>query len=275
MIEVLEVSKRYGETTVVDDVTLTIRKGGITSIIGPNGAGKSSLLGMISRLSPMDAGKVTVDGLDVSTTPSDQLARRLSILRQDNHIPVRLTVEELVAFGRYPYTKGRPNRQDKEHIDAAIEYLNLNEFRTRFLDQLSGGQRQRAFVAMVLCQDTDYVLLDEPLNSLDMKHSVDMMQLLRKTADELNKTIVLVLHDINFASVYSDEIIAMKEGKVVLQAPPRLLMCRHWLQEIYEIDVHVEHIAGHNIGVYYRQGIIEAAAAAGRIAVPHNPMSAD
>ena len=194
MIEVLEVSKRYGETTVVDDVTLTIRKGGITSIIGPNGAGKSSLLGMISRLSPMDAGKVTVDGLDVSTTPSDQLARRLSILRQDNHIPVRLTVEELVAFGRYPYTKGRPNREDKEHIDAAIDYLNLNEFRTRFLDQLSGGQRQRAFVAMVLCQDTDYVLLDEPLNSLDMKHSVDMMQLLRKTADELNKTIVLVLH---------------------------------------------------------------------------------
>jgi iron complex transport system ATP-binding protein len=271
MIEVHEVTKKYGDLAVVDDVSLNIRKGGVSSIIGPNGAGKSTLLGMISRLSSMDSGVVKIDGLDISTTPSDKLARRLSILRQDNHIPVRLTVEELVAFGRYPYSKGRLTIEDKRHIDEAIAYLKLDEFRKRFLDQLSGGQRQRAFVAMVLCQNTDYVLLDEPLNSLDMRHAVDMMQLLRKTADELHKTIVLVLHDINFASVYSDEIIAMKDGKVVLQAPPRLLMCRHWLHEIYDLDVHVEAIGGHNIGVYYRQGIIEAATAAGRTSVPHMP----
>lgn len=269
MIEVHEVTKKYGDLAVVDDVSLKIRTGGVTSIIGPNGAGKSTLLGIVSRLSPMDSGVVTIDGLDISRTPSDKLARRLSILRQDNHIPVRLTVEELVAFGRYPYSKGRLTVEDKQHIDAAIAYLKLDEFRTRFLDQLSGGQRQRAFVAMVLCQDTEYVLLDEPLNSLDMRHAVDMMQMLRKTADELKKTIVLVLHDINFASVYSDEIIAMKDGKVVLQAPPRLLMCRHWLHEIYDLDVHVESIGGHNIGVYYRDGMIENAAASGRIAVPH------
>lgn len=258
MIDVKGVTKRYGDLAVVDDVTLQIRKKGITSIIGPNGAGKSTLLGMMSRLSPMDAGSITVGDLDVQKSPSDKLARTLSILRQDNQIPVRLTVEELVAFGRYPYTKGRLTIEDKRQIDAAIEFLQLNEFRKRYLDQLSGGQRQRAFVAMVLSQDTDYVLLDEPLNSLDMKHAVGMMQLLRKTADELDKTIVLVLHDINFASVYSDEIIAMRDGKVVLQAPPQLLMCRHWLQEIYDIDVHVESIGGHQIGVYYREGIVEA-----------------
>lgn len=273
MIDVQGVTKRYGDKAVVDNVSVQIKKGGITSIIGPNGAGKSTLLSMVSRLSPMDSGTVTVDGLDVTKTPSDKLARRLSILRQDNHIPVRLTVEEMVAFGRYPYSKGRLTVEDKEQIDAAIAYLHLDEFRGRFLDQLSGGQRQRTFVAMVLAQNTDYVLLDEPLNSLDMRHAVDMMQMLRKTADELNKTVVLVLHDINFASVYSDEIIAMRDGKVVLQAPPRLLMCRHWLHEIYELDVHVEHIAGHNIGVYYRHGIIEAATAAGRVSVPHGPIA--
>lgn len=274
MIEVHGVTRKYGDLAVVDDVSVNIKKGAFTSIIGPNGAGKSTLLGMISRLQQMDAGKITVDGLDVSKTSSEKLAKVLSILRQDNHIPVRLTVEELVAFGRYPYSKGRLTIEDKKHIDAAIEYLQLEQFRGRFLDQLSGGQRQRAHVAMVLAQDTEYVLLDEPLNSLDMRHAVDMMKLLRKTVDELNKTIVLVLHDINFASVYSDQIIAMKDGKVMLQAPPRLLMCRHWLQEIYELEVHVESIGGHNIGVYYREGLIESAGA-GRVVVPYNPMASE
>lgn len=252
MIDVERVTKRYGATAVVDAVSLQIKKGGISSIIGPNGAGKSTLLAMISRLTPMDEGKVLVDGLDVRTTPGDQLARRLSILRQENQIPVRLTVQELVAFGRYPYSKGRLTIEDREHIEAALRYLNLEEFRNRFLDQLSGGQRQRAFVAMVLCQNTDYVLLDEPLNSLDMKHAVGMMQMLRRTADELGKTIVLVLHDINFASCYSDEIIAMRDGRVIAQGPPRELMRRQSLYDIYEVDVRVEAIGGHQIGIYYR-----------------------
>ena len=124
---------------------------------------------MVSRLMAMDAGSVVIDGLDISTTPSDVLARRLSILRQDNHMTARLTVRDLVSFGRYPYSKGRLTAADSEHIDRALDYLDLLELADRFLDELSGGQRQRAFVAMVLCQDTDYVLLDEPLNNLDMK----------------------------------------------------------------------------------------------------------
>src|SRR5690606_37798333 len=130
---------------------------GITSIIGPNGAGKSTLLGMISRLLPMDAGTVTVDGLDVTRTPSDVLAQRLAILRQDNHIAARLTVRDLVAFGRYPHSKGRPTVDDRRHIEEALSFLELTELADRFVDELSGGQRQRASVAMVLCQDTDYV----------------------------------------------------------------------------------------------------------------------
>src|SRR5690606_2184489 len=167
MIQTQNVSKSYGADLVVDDVTLQLPARGVTSIIGPNGAGKSTLLGMVSRLLPMSAGTVTVDGLDVTTTPTAELARRLAILRQDNQIAARLTVQELVAFGRYPHSEGRTTAADREHVERAIDFLNLGALQHRFLDELSGGQRQRAFVAMVLCQDTDYVLLDEPLNNLD------------------------------------------------------------------------------------------------------------
>lgn len=251
MIVTQGVSKSYGRTCVVDGVSLQLPARGITSIIGPNGAGKSTLLSMISRLMGMDAGSVTVDGLDITKTPSDVLARRLSILRQDNHMTARLTVRDLVSFGRYPYSRGRLTVEDKRHIDQAIFYLNLVGLADRFLDELSGGQRQRAFVAMVLCQDTDYVLLDEPLNNLDMKHASAMMQLLRRAADELGKTIVLVLHDINFASWYSDFIVAMKHGKVVNQGPAATMIDPAVLSDIYEMQIAVHEIGGRKISVYY------------------------
>lgn len=251
MIEISNVSKIYGNTTVVDNVSATIRKGGITSLIGPNGAGKSTLLGMMSRLLKMNAGSIMVDGLDVTTTPSDLLARKLSILRQQNHFEARLTVEDLVTFGRFPYCKGRPTIQDKKHIDEAIEYLELGDLRHRFLHELSGGQQQRAFVSMVLAQDTEYLLLDEPLNNLDMRHSIAMMQQLRRIVNELNKTVVIVLHDINFASWYSDEIIAMRDGKVVYHAGPEVVITPAALMALYDVDVTVETIQGKSVGVYY------------------------
>jgi iron complex transport system ATP-binding protein len=251
MIVAEDVTKNYGTSCVVDGVSLHLASGGITSIIGPNGAGKSTLLSMVSRLMGMDKGTVTVDGLDITKTPSDVLARRLSILRQDNHMTARLTVRDLVSFGRYPYSKGRLTIEDKRHIDEAIGYLNLVELADRFLDELSGGQRQRAFVAMVLCQDTDYVLLDEPLNNLDMKHAMSMMKLLRRAANELGKTVVLVLHDINFASWYSDTIVAMKHGKVVHQGPVAAMIDPAVLSDVYEMDIKVHQIGGQRISVYY------------------------
>lgn len=251
MIEVQGVSKAYDKAVVVNGVTLSLPAGGVISIIGPNGAGKSTLLSMISRLLPMDAGRITVDGLDVSTTSGDVLARRLSILRQDNHMTSRLTVRDLVTFGRYPYSKGRPTVQDLEHVRAALGYLNLEGLADRFLDELSGGQRQRAFVAMVLCQDTDYVLLDEPLNNLDMKHAVAMMRLMRRTADELGKTVVLVLHDVNFASCYSDHIVVMKDGQVMKQGSPAEIIQPDILHQIYDTEVEVPEVNGRRIVVYY------------------------
>ncbi len=251
MIEISQVSKSYSGTLVVDDVSLQLPARGITSIIGPNGAGKSTLLSMISRLLPMDKGRVTIDGLDVTTTAGDVLAKRLSILRQENAINSRLTVRDLVTFGRYPHSRGRPNSEDRKHVDESIRYLGLESLSERFLDELSGGQRQRAYVAMVLCQNTDYVLLDEPLNNLDMKHSASMMKLLRCAADELGKTVVLVLHDINFASCYSNHIVAMRDGKVVHQGSPEELIHSDILRDIYDMEIAVEIIDGKRIGIYY------------------------
>ena len=252
MIDVKNISKSYGTTVVVDDVTLTLPAGGVISLIGANGAGKSTLLSIISRLLPMSAGSVLVDGMDVAKTPGDALARRLSILRQDNQIMSRLTVEDLIAFGRYPYSKGRLTDIDREHIRRVIRYLELEGVAHRFLDELSGGQRQRAFIAMVLCQDTEYILLDEPLNNLDVKHAVAMMKLFRRTADEFGKTVVLVLHDINFASCYSDRIVAMRDGRVVHQGPPEEIITPEVIRDVYGVDAQVMEAGGQRIALYYQ-----------------------
>lgn len=251
MIEIDNVSKKYQTIPVLKNVNATISQGGVTAIIGPNGAGKSTLLSIISRLLLADEGQVKIQNMDVVNTPSDKLATYLSVLRQENRFTSRLTVFELVGFGRYPYSKGRLNQNDLAHIHRALEFLNLTEYKDRFLDELSGGQRQRAYVAMVLCQDTDYVLLDEPLNNLDMKHAVAMMKQLRRAADELGKTIVIVIHDINFASVYSDYILAMKDGQLVYQGSPKQIMNSTILEEIFDTPVKIENIYNQKIAIYY------------------------
>ena len=251
MIETINLRKLYGETAVVNGVSLTLAKGGLTAIIGPNGAGKSTLLSMIARLTAMDEGSVCVDGYDVTTTPGDILAKRLSILRQDNHLTARLTVRDLVAFGRYPYTKGRPTVEDREQIEKALAYLGLEDLADRFLDELSGGQRQRAFVARTLCQDTDYMLFDEPLNKLDIHHAVGMMKLLKQASRDLGKTIVVVLHDINFASCYADHIVAMREGLLFRQGTPNEIIDAGLLTEIYRTAFAIHELDGQRIATFY------------------------
>ena len=252
MIATHELSKRYGDRLVVDNVSLQIPKGGFTAIIGPNGAGKSTLLSMISRLLPMSAGQVLIDGLDLARTPGRELARKLSILRQHNDTTMRLSVRDLVAFGRFPHSGGRLTSHDQQQIDAAIDYLSLTPLQHQALDELSGGQRQRAYVAMVMCQDTDYVLLDEPLNNIDMRHAVEMMQLLRSAADDKGKTVVVVLHDINFASCYADHIIAMQAGKLACQGSPAEVIQQRVLGALYQMDIRVHEIEGRRICTYYR-----------------------
>ncbi|HTN54985.1 MAG TPA: ATP-binding cassette domain-containing protein, partial [Microbacterium sp.] len=190
-------------------------------------------------------------GFDVATTRSADLARIVSILRQENHFVARLTVRQLVGFGRFPYSKGRLNRADEEIIGRAIDFLDLGSLEHRYLDELSGGQRQRAYVAMVLAQDTEVVLLDEPLNNLDMKHAVTMMAQLRRAADELGRTIVIVLHDINFAAHYADRICAMKDGKVVEFGTPEEIMTDAVLTRVFDTPVQVIEGPHGPLAVYY------------------------
>lgn len=251
MIELKELTKQFGKKPVVENVSVAIEPGTITSFIGPNGAGKSTLLSMVSRLLDADTGEVLLDQQDVKKWKSNEFAKRVSILKQANYINVRLTVHELVSFGRYPYSKGRLTVEDKRMVEQAIDYMNLSEMQDKFLDELSGGQKQRAFIAMVIAQDTDYILLDEPLNNLDMKHSVQIMKILRKLVDELGKTVIIVLHDINFASVYSDRIVALKNGKVVKSGPTRDIINSDALREIYDMDIPIQEQNGCRICVYF------------------------
>ena len=244
-------TKRYNGQTVLDDVSLTLGESGVTSLIGPNGAGKSTLFGLIGRLIRADRGSVSIDGMDVDRAPSMRLAQTIAVLRQDNTITARLTVQDLVEFGRFPHSKGRLTGEDREHIDRAIGFLDLEGFRDRFLDELSGGQRQRAFIAMVLAQDTKYVLLDEPLNNLDLRHMTEIMKLVRRMADDLGKVVVVVLHDINFAATYSDRIVAMRDGRVVADGTVPEIMRADVLEEVYGTSVDVRDIDGRAVALYY------------------------
>lgn len=251
MITLTGVEKHYSSEVTIGPVDLQIPAGGVTALIGPNGAGKSTLLTIIGRLLGFDAGTVEVAGHNVTTTGSRELAKIISILRQENNFVTRLTVRQLVAFGRFPYNRGRLTGEDEQIITRAIDFLDLDGLQGRYLDQLSGGQRQRAYVAMVLAQDTPFVLLDEPLNSLDMKHARQMMQQLRRAADELGRTIVVVLHDVNFASHHADWICAVKDGLVVEFGPPEMIMTDQVLSRIFETSVQVIDGPRGRLATYY------------------------
>ncbi|WP_026700613.1 iron ABC transporter ATP-binding protein [Salibacterium aidingense] len=251
MVNVKHLFKKYGPQTVVEGVSVQVEPGKITTFIGPNGAGKSTLMSMVSRLITRDSGEVLVDNRDVAETSSKELAKKVSILKQSNYMNVRLTVKELVCFGRFPYSQGKLKEEDWKYVHDAIQYMELEDMQEKFLDQLSGGQRQRAFIAMVIAQDTDYILLDEPLNNLDMKHSVQIMKVLRQLVDDLGKTVVLVIHDINFASCYSDYIVAMKDGRIVKEGSTDEIINREVLRDIYELDMTIQHINHQKICVYF------------------------
>lgn len=251
MIAVRNITKRYGDKRVVDSVDLDIPKGKIIAFIGSNGAGKSTLISMISRTLKKDGGDIYIDDKELKEWKSSELSKRLSILKQSNFLNIRLSVRELVSFGRFPYSKGKLNEVDIKHIESAIEYMGLADLQDRYLDELSGGQRQMAYIAMVIAQDTEYIFLDEPLNNLDMKHSVLIMKVLKRLVRELGKTIMVVIHDINFVSCYADYVVAMKDGRIIKQGKTSEIIENGTLYDIYGMDIAIQKYSGKNICLYY------------------------
>lgn len=246
-----QLTKQYAGKRVVEDVTFEIPKGKVISLIGPNGAGKSTVMGMISRLIAADSGTVGLSGKDIRGWKSKELAKKLAILTQHNQVQMKLTVRELVAFGRFPYSGNHLKSEDVEIVNRAIGYMELEKFQDRFIDELSGGQRQRAYIAMVIAQDTEYILLDEPTNNLDIYHATNMMKIVRRLCDELGKTVILVLHEINYAAFYSDYICAFKDGRIAKFGTVKEVMTKENLSQVYGVDFEIMEIAGRPLSIYY------------------------
>lgn len=250
-MEINQVTKKYGAKKVVQDIDYTVQEGKLTAFIGPNGAGKSTLLSMMSRLIDKDQGGIYLDGNEVKAWNQQELAKKLSILKQANGVQLKLTVRELVAFGRFPHSKGRLTSEDDEKITEALTFLGLLDLEHETIDTLSGGQLQRAYIAMVLAQDTDYIFLDEPLNNLDMNHAVQLMKTIRQLVDEKQKTVVIVLHDINFAASYADEIVAMKQGKIFKTGTTDDIITKEILDELYDMSIRVCELEGKRFCLYF------------------------
>lgn len=240
MIRLSGVSFRYGKAAVLSDVSVELPRGKFTALIGPNGAGKSTLLALAARLLTPRSGSVHVDGSDLAATPEREIARRLAVLRQDNHVSARLTVVDLVRLGRFPHSRGRLRVDDHAVVQDALTRLQLDDLADRYLDQLSGGQRQRAFIAMVLAQQTDHLLLDEPLNNLDPRHSSDILRLLRRVCDDLGRTVVVVLHDLAAAAVFADQVVAMRDGRIAAAGPVHEVMTADVLSRVFDVAVRVD-----------------------------------
>jgi len=196
-------------------------------------------------------GNVYLDNEDINNIKSSDLAKRIAVLRQSNNSNLKLTVEELVSFGRFPHSNGRLNKEDKIKIEEAISYLKLEDIRHSYLDELSGGQQQRAYIAMILAQDTKYIFLDEPLNNLDMRHAVEMMTTLENLVKDLDKTIVVVMHDINIAAAFCDHIVAMKDGRILAEGTTDDIIEKEVLDNVFDHDFCIAGIGGKKICVYH------------------------
>lgn len=255
MIILENIHQSYGNKEVLKNISLTIPEGKITGIIGPNGAGKTTLFNVISRVIQSKSGKIQIDGVDILDSKMN-LSKQIAVLKQANHFNLKLTSYELISFGRYPHSKGKITKEDKKIIGQMISYLSLEEIKDQHIDTLSGGQLQRVLLAMVLVQDTKYIMLDEPLNNLDMKHGVEMMLLLQKFVDELGKTIVVVMHDINIASTFCEHVVAIKDGEIYFEGPSENLMVEKTLNSIYDSNFCIREVDGKRICIYHKNELI-------------------
>jgi iron complex transport system ATP-binding protein len=232
----------YGGKPIISGLNAAIPKGAVTVIIGANGCGKSTLLKGIARILKPEGGHIRLDGVDIHSTSSRDIARRMAVLPQSPQAPAGLTVEELAAYGRFPHKRGfgSLNREDHDIIRESLETAGIGSYRDTPLSELSGGQRQRAWIAMTLCQKTEFMVLDEPTTYLDMAHQMDILTLLSRLNRREGRTVVMVLHELNNASRFADHLLAMKDGRILAEGPPETVITRETLREIYQIEADLE-----------------------------------
>lgn len=243
MIKINNVTHHIGKQQILHDISLSLPPSQVIALIGPNGAGKSTLFSVMARLQPLQSGQVSFvignEERDIVSCHARTLSKTVAMLGQDNQVQGRLRVHELLMFGRYPYHQGQPTADDQQKVQEIIERFELGPLAERFLSTLSGGQRQRVLIAMIVCQDTPYLLLDEPLNNLDMYHAGRLMRELRELSHTEQKTVVIVLHDINQAAQFADTVVTMKEGRVLATGAPVDVLTHETMKELYKVDVTV------------------------------------
>ncbi|MFD0363244.1 ABC transporter ATP-binding protein [Nocardia sp. GCM10030253] len=236
-----DVTLGYGDRVIVDGLDIDIAPGVITTVIGPNGCGKSTLLRALGRLLRPRQGRVLLDGKAISSMKTKDVARVVGMLPQSPVAPEGLTVADLVARGRHPHQSWirQWSATDEAEVMTALEQTGIADLADRPLDELSGGQRQRAWISMALAQGTDILLLDEPTTYLDLAHSVEVLDLVDRLHDDLGRTVVMVLHDLNLAIRYSDELIVMRAGRIVAQGKPGDIVDAGLLREVFDLEASV------------------------------------
>lgn len=230
----------YGDRRIIDGVDLEIPDGSFTVIVGPNACGKSTLLRALARLLRPSSGAVTLDGRDIHSVPSRQLAKSLGLLPQSSLAPEGITVAELVGRGRFPHqgVLSRWSREDERAVADALAATRVSELAERPIDELSGGQRQRVWIAMVLAQQTPLLLLDEPTTFLDIAHQLELLDLLAQLRTE-GRTVVAVLHELNHAARYATHLIAMSDGRIVAEGPPAEVITAELVERVFGMPCRV------------------------------------
>lgn len=243
MLQADAISIRYEKKTIVHNFSFSIQEGEIASIIGPNGSGKSTLLKAVAKVIPYYEGDVSIRGTNLKSMRPKHVAQTMCMVSQKNEAPNDMTVRELVSYGRHPHKKWFEtiNHADMEIVDWALKRTHLTGYHDRTVSSLSGGESQRAWIAMALAQQPKVLLLDEPTTYLDIAHQHEILELVRELNQTLGMTVVMVLHDLNQAARYSDQIIVIQEGKRIMCGSPTCVMTPGMIRDVYQMDAEVEY----------------------------------